>query len=99
MTETLTGLATDTPPAPPRRLRPNAKTCFVVRDARGVVRFTGRTKAKALAPYRGAVAKSVVYNSGASVAPLRKSTLWQFLYRRGWRCALEPKPTTTLPSS
>ncbi len=80
------------PPKPTHRRR--AGEWFVVRDASGGARHTGRTKAAAIAPYRGAVTKSVVYSNGLDAAPLRKSRLWQFLYRRGWRCLREVKPVT-----
>lgn len=68
--------------------KPKTRARYVVRDALGEIRSMGRTKAEALAPYKGLSHKRA--NMGASVnPPLRKGRLWAFLFRRGWRCARE----------
>ncbi len=87
-------MSTPTRPLPGRVVRPRkAGTHYVVRDAHGDARNTGRTKSEALAPHAGLLHKRVVYGSDQPT-PLRKGRLWLFLFRRGWRCTLEPLPLT-----
>jgi hypothetical protein len=69
-------------------------TWYVVRDAQGHARHTGRTKAEALAPYVGAVTKTErrgLPRADVGAPALRKARLWLFLYRHGWRCRCEPR--------
>lgn len=88
-------------PMAPRR----SGTWYVVRDAKGELRHTGRTKRQAMAPYLGHLTRSEV-KGRLGVAPtafqLRKSTLWRFLHRHGWRCTREyrdlPVPAAPGPS-
>jgi hypothetical protein len=86
--------------AVPPILRPRkAGTWYVVRDAKGELRHTGRTRGDALAPYTGAVTRREVKGRTRAVpddvVSIRKSRLWLFLYRHGWRCALETRPPAT----
>jgi hypothetical protein len=64
-----------------------AGTWYVVRDARGEIRHTGRTKRDALAPYIGSLTKTEVKGRRRGVMPdaptLRKSRVWLFLFRHG----------------
>lgn len=87
--------------AVPRPRYPRKRgTCYVVRDAQGAVRHTGRTKAEALAPYIGAVTKTERRGrppADFEAPALRKSRLWLFLYRHGWRCTCETRPLLPAP--
>ncbi|WP_461411719.1 hypothetical protein [Gemmatimonas sp.] len=76
-----------------------------MRDATGTIRHTGRTKREAMAPYLGHLTRSEVKGRAlvaASSYQLRKSTLWRFLHRHGWRCTREyrdvPIPAAHRPS-
>lgn len=87
-------------PMAPRR----AGTWYVVRDARGVIHHTGRTKRAAMAPYLGHLTRSEVKGRvwiAANAYQIRKSTLWRFLHRHGWRCTREyrdlPVPAVSCP--
>lgn len=95
-----TAAPSDTPVRTKRAPRPRvAGTWYVVRDTRGVLRHTGITRKRAVAPYDTPLPKKLktATNAGhyGAVVPLRRTTLWQFLVRRGWTCVREARPTTT----
>lgn len=92
MVQTMSPVSTRRTPRPPRpRI---AGTWYVVRDTQGALRHTGPTRKMAVAPYQATIPKKIKRQAThyGSAVPMRRTTLWQFLLRRGWRCERELRP-------